>query len=76
MSLTHIEIDDELLERAKRLGRHRTKTATVAAALEEYTTRLNLDAAYDDFFELAKSMDLAGAEADRRTEKAARRGQR
>ncbi|MFF4499348.1 type II toxin-antitoxin system VapB family antitoxin [Streptomyces sp. NPDC001401] len=34
VSLTHIDIDDEILETAKRLGGHRTKTAAVAAALE------------------------------------------
>ncbi|MFC4376668.1 type II toxin-antitoxin system VapB family antitoxin [Nocardia halotolerans] len=74
MSLTHIDIDDEALETAKRLGKHRTKTAAVAAALEEYNQRLTLDAAYDNFFELAKSMDLEGAEAARRADRAARRG--
>ncbi|MFC4124119.1 type II toxin-antitoxin system VapB family antitoxin [Nocardia rhizosphaerae] len=73
MSLTHIDIDDEALETAKRLGGHRTKTAAVAAALQEYNERLTLDVAYDELFELAKSMDLEGAEAARRAEKAARR---
>ncbi|MFF2086520.1 type II toxin-antitoxin system VapB family antitoxin [Nocardia sp. NPDC058176] len=73
MSLTHIDIDDEALETAKRLGGHRTKTAAVAAALEEYNERRTLDAAYDELFELAKNMDLEGAEASRRAEKAERR---
>lgn len=73
LSLTHIEIDDEALEKAKRLGGHRTKAAAVAAALEEYNERHTLDAAYDELFELAKSMDLEGAEASRRAAKAARR---
>lgn len=73
MSLTHIDIDDAALEKAKRLGGHRTKTAAVAAALEEYNERRTLDAAYDDLFELAKSMDLEGAEASRQAAKAERR---
>ncbi|MFD3594106.1 type II toxin-antitoxin system VapB family antitoxin [Nocardia sp. NPDC058640] len=69
MSLTHIDIDDELLEQAKQLGGHRTKTATVAAALEEYAARRNRLAAYDRFLELASDMDIEGAEAAHRAAK-------
>ncbi|MEU0544800.1 type II toxin-antitoxin system VapB family antitoxin [Nocardia sp. NPDC005978] len=69
MSLTHIDIDDEALETAKKLGGHRTKTAAVAAALTEYNERRARAAAYDHYFELAKSWDLEGAEAAHRAEK-------
>ncbi|UGT40396.1 type II toxin-antitoxin system VapB family antitoxin [Nocardia yamanashiensis] len=69
MSLTHIEIDDEELETAKRLGGHRTKTAAVAAALREYNQRLSRATAYDRYFELAQAWDLEGAEAAHRAEK-------
>ncbi|ONK11293.1 type II toxin-antitoxin system VapB family antitoxin [Streptomyces sp. MP131-18] len=69
MSLTHIDIDDESLETAKRLGGHRTKTAAVAAALREYNKRRSRAAAYDRYFELAQDWDLEGAEAARRAEK-------
>ncbi|WP_256103530.1 type II toxin-antitoxin system VapB family antitoxin [Streptomyces sp. ODS05-4] len=61
MSLTHIEIDDEALETAKRLGGHRTKTAAVAKALEEYNKRLLRAAAYERFFEAAQDWDIEGA---------------
>jgi Arc/MetJ family transcription regulator len=33
---TNLAIDDRLLEKAKRIGGHRTKKATVTEALEEY----------------------------------------
>ncbi|BDT89685.1 type II toxin-antitoxin system VapB family antitoxin [Nocardia cyriacigeorgica] len=69
MSLTHIEIDDEALEQAKRLGGHRTKTAAVAAALAEYNQRLSRAEAYDHYFELAREWDIEGAEAAHRAEK-------
>ncbi|UUN27623.1 type II toxin-antitoxin system VapB family antitoxin [Streptomyces sp. FIT100] len=69
MSLTHIDIDDEALETAKRLGGHRTKTAAVAKALEEYNKRLLRAAAYDRYFELAQGWDLEGAEAAHKAEK-------
>ncbi len=36
---TNLAIDDELLERAKRLGGHRTKRETVNEALAEYIAR-------------------------------------
>ncbi|WP_369260318.1 type II toxin-antitoxin system VapB family antitoxin [Streptomyces sp. R35] len=71
MSLTHIDIDDEALETAKRLGGHRTKTAAVAKALEEYNKRLSRAAAYEKYFELAKEWDIEGAEAAHRADKEA-----
>lgn len=69
MSLTHIEIDDEVVATAKRLGRHRTKTAAVAAALRQYNQRLSRAAAYDRYFELAQDWDLESAEAEHRADK-------
>ncbi|MFC9994626.1 type II toxin-antitoxin system VapB family antitoxin [Nocardia sp. NPDC127526] len=69
MSLTHIEIDDDTLETAKKLGGHRTKTAAVAAALSEYNKRLSRAAAYEHYFQLAQDWDLEGAESAHRTEK-------
>ncbi|MEU6820294.1 type II toxin-antitoxin system VapB family antitoxin [Streptomyces atriruber] len=74
MSLTHIDIDDEALETAKRLGGHRTKTAAVAHALEEYNKRLKRDAAYDQFIALGRDWDVEGAEAAHRAEKGATSG--
>lgn len=71
MSLTHIDIDDDALDTAKRLGGHRTKTAAVAQALEEYNKRLARAAAYDKYFELAQDWDLEGAEAAHRADKGA-----
>lgn len=69
MSLTHIDIDDEALETAKRLGGHRTKTAAVAAALEVYNRRLARAAAYDKYFEMAQGWDIEGAEQTHRADK-------
>lgn len=69
MSLTRIEIDDEALETAKRLGGHKTKIAAVAKALEEYNKRLNRAAAYDKVIALAPDWDVEGAEAAHRAEK-------
>ncbi|MEU3300353.1 MULTISPECIES: type II toxin-antitoxin system VapB family antitoxin [unclassified Streptomyces] len=71
MSLTHIDIDDEALETAKRLGGHRTKTAAVAKALEEYNKRLLREAAYAKYFELAQDWDVEGDEAAHRADKEA-----
>lgn len=71
MSLTHIEIDDEAVETAKRLGGHKTKTAAVAHALEEYNKRLERAEALDKYFELAQDWDLEAAEAAHRAEKEA-----
>ena len=36
---TNLEIDDDLIKEAKRLGRHRTKRETVNEALREYIQR-------------------------------------
>lgn len=36
---TNLDIDQELLEKARQLGGHRTKKATVVEALEEYVRR-------------------------------------
>ena len=36
---TNLAIDDRLIAEAQRLGRHRTKKATVTAALDEYVQR-------------------------------------
>ncbi|APA94885.1 type II toxin-antitoxin system VapB family antitoxin [Nocardia seriolae] len=69
MSLTHIEIDEEALETAKRLGGHRTKTAAVAAALREYNQRLSRAASFERYFEIAQDWDIEGAEAAHRAEK-------
>lgn len=69
MSLTHIEIDDDVVATAKRLGKHRTKTAAVAEALQEYNQRLSRAAAYDRYFELAQGWDLESAETEHQAEK-------
>jgi Arc/MetJ family transcription regulator len=37
--LTNLAIDDDLLERAQRLGKHRSKRETVNVALREYVRR-------------------------------------
>ena len=71
MSLAHIDIDDEALETAKRLGGHRTKTPAVAHALDEYNKRLTRAAAYQKYFELAQEWDLEGAEASHQADKEA-----
>jgi Arc/MetJ family transcription regulator len=36
---TNIEIDDDLIDQALRIGRHKTKTEAVTAALKEYVQR-------------------------------------
>ncbi len=36
---TNLAIDSRLIERARRIGKHRTKRAAVTAALEEYVRR-------------------------------------
>jgi hypothetical protein len=36
---TNLDIDDRLIDEAKKLGRHRTKRETVTAALDEYIRR-------------------------------------
>lgn len=56
---TNLAIDDNLIEEARRLGKHKTKKAVVTEALEEYIQRhkqveilklfhtLDVDPAYD-----------------------------
>jgi Arc/MetJ family transcription regulator len=39
---TNLAIDDRLLERAKRLGKHRTKRDAVNVALREYVRHIEL----------------------------------
>jgi Arc/MetJ family transcription regulator len=46
---TNLAIDDELLERAKRLGKHRTKREAVNVALREYVRRRELLKVLDAF---------------------------
>jgi Arc/MetJ family transcription regulator len=46
---TNLAIDDELLERAKRLGRHRSKRDAVNTALREYVRRRELLKVLDRF---------------------------
>ena len=36
---TNLALDDQLIEEARRVGRHRTKKAAVTAALAEYVQR-------------------------------------
>lgn len=36
---SNLAIDDQLIERARRIGRHRTQKAVVTEALEEYIQR-------------------------------------
>jgi hypothetical protein len=36
---TNLAIDDKLIEKAQKLGRHKTKRETVNAALDEYIRR-------------------------------------
>lgn len=69
MSLTHLEIDEDMLTTAKRLGGHRTKTAAVSQALKEYNRRLSRSSAYDQYFQLAQTWDLEGAEAEHEADK-------
>jgi Arc/MetJ family transcription regulator len=46
---TNLVIDDRLLERAKRLGGHRTKRETVNVALREYVRRREMLKVLDAF---------------------------
>jgi Arc/MetJ family transcription regulator len=46
---TNLDIDDRLLAQAQKLGRQRTKKATVNAALEEYIRRRKQAALLDLF---------------------------
>lgn len=46
---TNLAIDDKLLERAKRLGKHRTKREAVNTALREYVRHRELLKVLDAF---------------------------
>lgn len=46
---TNLAIDDDLLERAKRLGKHRSKRETVNVALREYVRRREMLKLLDAF---------------------------
>lgn len=46
---TNLAIDDNLLERAKRLGKHRSKRETVNVALREYVRRREMLKLLDAF---------------------------
>ena len=48
---TNLALDDALINRAKRIGRHKTKKEAVTTALEEYVRR----------FEQAAILELAGS---------------
>jgi Arc/MetJ family transcription regulator len=39
LRVTHLDIDDKLIEEARHAGKHKTKTAAVTAALAEYIQR-------------------------------------
>ena len=47
--LTNLLLDDDLVDEAKRLGRHRTRQEAVTAALKEYVRRSKQAAALDLF---------------------------
>lgn len=70
MALFHIEIDDEELESAKRLGGHKTTAAAVAEALRECNRRRRAQALLY-YFEVARDWDIEGAEAAHAAEKKA-----
>lgn len=46
---TNLDLDDKLIEAARRLGRHRTKRDTVTRALEEYVRWLRQQAIVNEF---------------------------
>lgn len=46
---TNLQIDDRLIRRAVKLGRHRTKKAAVTQALEEYVHHLEQERIVDLF---------------------------
>jgi hypothetical protein len=50
---TNLNIDDKLIKKAKRLGKHKTKKDAVNAALDSYVRRLMLD----ELFSLAGKID-------------------
>lgn len=46
---TNLDLDDKLIEAARRLGRHKTKRDTVTRALEEYVQWLRQQAIVNVF---------------------------
>lgn len=46
---TNLDLDDKLIEAARRLGRHRTKRDAVTRALEEYVQWLRQKAIVNEF---------------------------
>lgn len=46
---TNLALDDQLIESAKSLGKHRSKKEAVSVALEEYVQRLKQQAILDEF---------------------------
>ena len=46
---TNLALDDQLIESAKLLGKHRSKKDAVTVALEEYVRRLKQQAILDEF---------------------------
>ena len=46
---TNLDLDDKLIEAARRLGRHRTKREAVTRALEEYVQWLRQQAIVNEF---------------------------
>jgi len=50
---TNLNIDDKLLNKAKRLGKHKTKREAVTVALQEYIRRFTID----ELFKLAGKID-------------------
>ena len=46
---TNLALDDQLIEFAKSLGKHRSKKEAVTVALEEYVQRLKQQAILEEF---------------------------
>ena len=46
---TNLDLDDKLIETARKLGGHKTKREAVSRALEEYVQRLRQQAIVSDF---------------------------
>lgn len=65
---TNLAIDDELLDRAKRLGKHKSKRETVNVALREYVRRRELLRILDAFgtIDLDPSWDYKTARRQKR----------
>jgi len=50
---TNLDLDDKLIDAARRLGGHKTKRAAVTRALEEYVRWLRQQAIVNDFGTIA-----------------------